>query len=242
MAGMSPLLWTRVSYPDQTFKAIMKAIFPSRSAVTSSTWSTFRAVSVCSTIPPPSTSAMSSRLKRRFLLSSIPTLARLSRLSVTSSTGESPSSKLFLHSYTAAALRLTKTPRDHLRTRLCGEISNQCFHRCSPVKRVVRAARPVQAPDRRYIPRLLFQVQDHIQEQSFLLLDHHPGDVYVHDKIKRLVKVDYVDFEQEDCDRNPVVAYVQHPFSNQHYSNISKDFYPSTPSLLMRRCDAIQGL
>ena len=80
------------------------------------------------------------------------------------------------------------------------------------------------------------------------------GDVYVRDKIKRLVKVGYVDFEQEDCHGNPVVAYVQRhgsaegtvtylpndgytmtdsatttfttPFSNQYYSNISKDFNP----------------
>jgi len=28
MAGMSLLFWTRVSYPDQTPEAIMKAIFP----------------------------------------------------------------------------------------------------------------------------------------------------------------------------------------------------------------------
>jgi len=80
------------------------------------------------------------------------------------------------------------------------------------------------------------------------------GDVYVRDKIKRLVKVGYVDFEEEDCHGNPVVAYVQRhgtaegtvtylpndgytmtdsatttftaPFSNQCYSNISKDFNP----------------
>ena len=80
------------------------------------------------------------------------------------------------------------------------------------------------------------------------------GDVYVRDKIKRLVKVGYVDFEQDDCHGNPVVAYVQRhgtaegtvtylpndgytmtdpatttfttPFSNQGYSNISKDFNP----------------
>ena len=80
------------------------------------------------------------------------------------------------------------------------------------------------------------------------------GDVYVRDKIKRLVKVGFVDFEQEDCHGNPVVAYVQRhgtaedtitylpndgytmtdpstttftaPFSNQPYSNISKDFNP----------------
>ncbi|KAF9648674.1 fatty acid synthase [Thelephora ganbajun] len=80
------------------------------------------------------------------------------------------------------------------------------------------------------------------------------GDVYVRDKIKRLVKVGYVDFEQEDCHGNPVVAYVQRhgtaegtvtylpndgytmtdsttttfttPSSNQCYSNISKDFNP----------------
>ena len=80
------------------------------------------------------------------------------------------------------------------------------------------------------------------------------GDVYVRDKIKRLVKVGYVDFEQEDCHGNPVVTYVQRhgtaegtvtylpndgytmtdsatttftaPFSNQYYSNISKDFNP----------------
>ena len=80
------------------------------------------------------------------------------------------------------------------------------------------------------------------------------GDVYIRDKIKRFVKVGYVDFEQEDCHGNPVVAYVQRhgtaedtvtylpnggytmtdpstttftaPFSNQCYSNISKDFNP----------------
>ena len=80
------------------------------------------------------------------------------------------------------------------------------------------------------------------------------GDVYVRDKIKQLVKVGFVDFEEEDCHGNPVVAYVQRhgiaegsvtylsndgytmtdsatttftaPFSNQYYSNISKDFNP----------------
>lgn len=80
------------------------------------------------------------------------------------------------------------------------------------------------------------------------------GDVYVRDKINRFVKVGYVDFEEEDCHGNPVVAYVQRhgtaegtvtylpndgytmtdsatttfmaPFSNQPYSNISKDFNP----------------
>ncbi|KAF9643911.1 hypothetical protein BDM02DRAFT_3132104 [Thelephora ganbajun] len=80
------------------------------------------------------------------------------------------------------------------------------------------------------------------------------GDVYICDKVKRLVKVGCVDFEQEDFHGNPVVAYVQRhgtaegtvtylpndkytmtdsttitfttTFSNQCYSNIPKDFNP----------------
>ena len=79
------------------------------------------------------------------------------------------------------------------------------------------------------------------------------GDVFVRDQIKRLVKVGYVDFEQDDCHGNPVVAYVQRhgsvegtltlipndgytmttdastliaPFTNEPYSKISGDFNP----------------
>lgn len=79
------------------------------------------------------------------------------------------------------------------------------------------------------------------------------GDVFVRDQIKRLVKVGYVDFEQDDCHGNPVLAYVQRhgtpegtvtplpndgytmtddssvfttPFTNEPYSKISGDFNP----------------
>jgi fatty acid synthase subunit alpha, fungi type len=79
------------------------------------------------------------------------------------------------------------------------------------------------------------------------------GDVFVRDQIKRLVKVGYVDFEQDDCQGNPVLAYVQRhgaaegtlirlpddgytmtdstsvltaPFTNEPYSKTSGDFNP----------------
>lgn len=79
------------------------------------------------------------------------------------------------------------------------------------------------------------------------------GDVFVRDSIKRLVKVGYVDFEQDDCHGNPVLSYVQRygtsegeltllandgytmtdgsstfitPFTNEPYSKISGDFNP----------------
>lgn len=35
------------------------------------------------------------------------------------------------------------------------------------------------------------------------------GDVFVRDQLKRLVKAGSVDFERDDCQGNPVVAYVQ---------------------------------
>ncbi|KDQ57051.1 hypothetical protein JAAARDRAFT_35647 [Jaapia argillacea MUCL 33604] len=41
------------------------------------------------------------------------------------------------------------------------------------------------------------------------------GDVYVRDQIKRLVKVASVDFSQDDCQGNPVVAYLQRHGSPQ---------------------------
>ena len=78
--------------------------------------------------------------------------------------------------------------------------------------------------------------------------------MYACDKVRRPVEIGYVSFEQEDCDENAVVACVwRHgtaedtvtylpddgyivadsatttfmaPFSNQHHSNISKDFNP----------------
>ncbi|EPQ52677.1 hypothetical protein GLOTRDRAFT_112049 [Gloeophyllum trabeum ATCC 11539] len=81
------------------------------------------------------------------------------------------------------------------------------------------------------------------------------GDVFVRDQIKRLVKVASVEFEQEDCPGNPVVAYLQRsgtpqglmtplpnegytmasgpipatfiaPSSNEPYSSVSGDFNP----------------
>ncbi|TFY80997.1 hypothetical protein EWM64_g3016 [Hericium alpestre] len=76
------------------------------------------------------------------------------------------------------------------------------------------------------------------------------GDVFVHDQLKRLVKVGSVEFERDDCQGNPVVAYLQRygtpqgkptplandgymltksdaaMFSNEPYSKISGDFNP----------------
>ncbi|KAI0067274.1 fatty acid synthase [Artomyces pyxidatus] len=81
------------------------------------------------------------------------------------------------------------------------------------------------------------------------------GDVFVRDQLKRLVKVGSVDFERDDCQGNPVVAYLQRngsaqglptplandgytltttvgatdfqsPSTNEPYSQISGDFNP----------------
>lgn len=80
------------------------------------------------------------------------------------------------------------------------------------------------------------------------------GDVFVRNQLKRLVKVGSVDFERDDCQGNPVVAYVQRngspqglptplandgysltttgsttftsPVTNEPYSKISGDFNP----------------
>jgi fatty acid synthase subunit alpha, fungi type len=81
------------------------------------------------------------------------------------------------------------------------------------------------------------------------------GDIFVRDQLKRFVKVGSVDFQQDDCQGNPVVAYVQRhgtpqgrltplandgytltttegstdfssPLTNEPYSKISGDFNP----------------
>ncbi|EIN09976.1 fatty acid synthase [Punctularia strigosozonata HHB-11173 SS5] len=79
------------------------------------------------------------------------------------------------------------------------------------------------------------------------------GDVFVRDQLKRLVKVGTVDFDQEDCHGNPVLAYLQRhgkpqgllsplpndgyslsnepatfvtPSTNEPYSKVSGDFNP----------------
>jgi fatty acid synthase subunit alpha len=81
------------------------------------------------------------------------------------------------------------------------------------------------------------------------------GDIFVRDQLKRLVKVGTVDFQQDDCKGNPVVAYMQRhgvaqgqltalandgytltttegatifnsPLTNEPYSKISGDFNP----------------
>jgi fatty acid synthase subunit alpha, fungi type len=79
------------------------------------------------------------------------------------------------------------------------------------------------------------------------------GDVFVQDQLKHLVKVGSVDFQQDDCKGNPVLAYLQHhgspqrlptllandrytlasagtvfnaPLTNEPYSVISGDFNP----------------
>ena len=81
------------------------------------------------------------------------------------------------------------------------------------------------------------------------------GDIFVRDQLKRFIKVGSVDFQQDDCQGNPVVAYLQRhgtpqgsltplandsyamtttegstvfnsPLTNEPYSNISGDFNP----------------
>ena len=81
------------------------------------------------------------------------------------------------------------------------------------------------------------------------------GDIFVRDQLKRFVKVGSVDFQQDDCQGNPVVAYIQRhgtpqgrltplanegyaltttegstdfssPLTNEPYSKISGDFNP----------------
>jgi len=81
------------------------------------------------------------------------------------------------------------------------------------------------------------------------------GDIFIRDQIKRLVKVGSVSFEQDDCQGNPVLAYLQRnctpqglimpltndgynmtasegatvfkaPLTNEPYSKISGDFNP----------------
>lgn len=81
------------------------------------------------------------------------------------------------------------------------------------------------------------------------------GDIFVRNQLKEYIKVGSVDFQQEDCQGNPVVAYIQRhgvaqglstplanegytmtpsegsstlhaPFTNEPYSKISGDFNP----------------
>ena len=81
------------------------------------------------------------------------------------------------------------------------------------------------------------------------------GDIFVRDQLKRFIKVGSVDFQQDDCQGNPVVAYIQRhgkaqgsltelpndgytltnaegstlfdaPLTNEPYSKISGDFNP----------------
>jgi fatty acid synthase subunit alpha, fungi type len=81
------------------------------------------------------------------------------------------------------------------------------------------------------------------------------GKFFVRDQLKRLLKVGLVDFEQDDCQGNPVLSYLQRngvpqdistplanegyvlmntegttqfnsPLTNEHYSKISGDFNP----------------
>ena len=35
------------------------------------------------------------------------------------------------------------------------------------------------------------------------------GNIFVHDQLKRLVKVGSIDFQEDDCHGNPIVAYIK---------------------------------
>jgi fatty acid synthase subunit beta len=77
------------------------------------------------------------------------------------------------------------------------------------------------------------------------------GDIFTRDYLNNLTKVGYVDFQEDDCKGNPVVAYLQRhgvqqddptplpndgytlsnttfsvPLTNEPYSKISGDFNP----------------
>jgi fatty acid synthase subunit beta len=78
------------------------------------------------------------------------------------------------------------------------------------------------------------------------------GDVFIREQLKRLVRVTSVDFEQDDCQGNPIVAYLLHhgtpkdcltplandgctltgstvfkaPLTNEPFSKVSGDFNP----------------
>jgi fatty acid synthase subunit alpha, fungi type len=55
------------------------------------------------------------------------------------------------------------------------------------------------------------------------------GDIFVRDQLKRFVKVGSVDFQQDDCQGNPVVAYVQrHGTSQGRLTPLANDGYNLT--------------
>jgi hypothetical protein len=55
------------------------------------------------------------------------------------------------------------------------------------------------------------------------------GDIFVRDQLKRLVKVGTVDFQQDDCKGNPVVAYMQpHGVAQGQLTTLANDGYTLT--------------
>ena len=114
------------------------------------------------------------------------------------------------------------------------------------------AAKPLQAGT-----SLIFRVQSRVtfKDKTSYRDVSVSGDVFIHDQLKRLVKVGSVDFEQDNCRGNPVVAYLQRngasqglvtplandgynmtsgegavsfnsPLTNDPYSHVSGDFNP----------------
>ena len=74
---------------------------------------------------------------------------------------------------------------------------------------MARVAHPVWAPDCGRCSHLPFrsEITSKIKDSYHSITVS--GDVYVRDKIKRHLKVGYVDFEREDYHRNPFVTYAQ---------------------------------
>jgi hypothetical protein len=100
----------------------------------------------------------------------------------------------------------------------------------------------------------LCECRVYLQGQGELSLCHFAGEALVRDHLRSLVKVAYVDFERDESQRNPVVAYLQRygsaksapisltteyhftsnlnpslyrtPSANEPYSKVSGDFNP----------------
>lgn len=104
---------------------------------------------------------------------------------------------------------------------------------------------------------LIFRVQSEVtfKDKNSFRDVQVSGDIFVRNQLKTLVKVGYVDFQQDDCQGNPVLAYLQRrgvpqsepvplpgdgyaltggdgatvfttPLTNEPYSKISGDFNP----------------
>jgi fatty acid synthase subunit alpha, fungi type len=78
---------------------------------------------------------------------------------------------------------------------------------------------------------LIFRVQSEVtfKDKASYRNVSVSGDIFVRDQLKRFVKVGSVDFQQDDCQGNPIVAYIQrHGTSQGRLTPLVNDGYTLT--------------